>query len=225
MTKSVDNKEEKNHEKVNLANFISMNPIRSHIIGLLQMYPELSYTELSKKMEKSKSTIHPHLQKLLDLRIIRFRTKKQLGGNPPKYYSIDPETAKKSVIGTIDKSKGINKEVAQRIITKEKSKMIVLKGVLEMYIRFWELLEENLEEAPDILEQMPTILSDFSDTRFHLTKEEYELWYEKYFEKSVEFGAYLAEKRAKDPMAAKPYYFFATFLPLKQIYEKTTLNM
>jgi predicted transcriptional regulator len=224
MAKSADKKEEKNNEELNLENFISMNPIRSNIIGLLQMYPELSYTELSKKMKKSKSTIHPHLQKLLDVGIIRFRSKKQRGGNPPKYYSIDPETAKKSVIGTIDKSKGIDKKVAQKIITKEKSKIIVLKGVLEMYIRFWELLEENLEEAPKILEQMPTILSDFSDTRFHLTKEEYEQWYEKYFEKSVEFGTYLAKKRAKDPLVAKPYYFFATFLPLKQIYEKTTLN-
>ncbi|MFW9781638.1 MAG: ArsR family transcriptional regulator, partial [Candidatus Heimdallarchaeota archaeon] len=44
--------------------------IRLQIWGLLNVYPELSFTELAKKLGKSKSTIHPHLQKLIELGII-----------------------------------------------------------------------------------------------------------------------------------------------------------
>jgi hypothetical protein len=93
-----------------------------------------------------------------------------------------------------------------------------------MYIKFWELLEENLDQAPEIIETMPTILADYADTRFFLTKEEYELWWKKYFTLSIEFGEYLAEQSIKNPDAEKPYYFFATFLPLKQIFEKTRVK-
>ena len=46
------------------------NDIRYRIYGLLSVYPELSFTELAKKLEKSKSTLHPHLQKLIELGII-----------------------------------------------------------------------------------------------------------------------------------------------------------
>jgi predicted transcriptional regulator len=213
---NVDNTDEKN-----LLRIINLNPIRSIIIGLLIMYPELSFTELSKKMARSKSTIHPHLKALEEAGIILVKREERRGGNPSKYYAYNRESALNSVVNKIDKSKGINEDIAQKIITKEKNKMIVLNDMIQMYINFWTLLEENLVDAPNVLENMPTILADYADTRFFLSREEYELWYEKYFNLSVEFGGYLAEESVKEPLREKPYYFFASFLPLKQIFEKT----
>ncbi|MHA1987443.1 MAG: ArsR family transcriptional regulator [Promethearchaeota archaeon] len=209
---------------LSLNKVINQSPIRSHIVGLLIMYPELSFTDLSKKMGRSKSTIHPHLKKLEEVGIIRVNREVHRGGNPAKFYSYNRESARKTTVGKIDKSSGINKDNAKKIITTEKNKMVVLKGVIEMYIKFWEQMEENLDEAPKILETMPSIMADYADTRFFLTKEEYELWWKKYFNLSVDFGKYLGEESIKNPDVEKPFYFFATFLPLKQIYEKTRLK-
>ncbi|MHA2038777.1 MAG: winged helix-turn-helix domain-containing protein [Promethearchaeota archaeon] len=206
---------------ISLNKIINMSPIRSHIVGLLLMYPELSFTDLSKKMGRSKSTIHPHLKKLEEVGIVYVAREEHRGGNPAKYYSYNRESGRKSPVGKIDKSKGVNEDIAQKIITTEKNKMVVLKGVIEMYIKFWDLLGANLEEAPRIIEKMPSIMADYADTRFFLTKEEYELWWKKYFKLSVEFGKYLGEESIKNPSSEKSFYFFATFLPLKQIYEKT----
>jgi hypothetical protein len=67
-------------------------------------------------------------------------------------------------------------------------------------------------------------MADYTDTRFFLTKGEYENWYKKYFDLSVDFGSFLAEESVKGSWKEKPFFFFATFLPLKQIYEKTRLK-
>ncbi len=209
---------------MSLLKIINLNPIRSSIVFLLVIYPELSFTELSKKLGRSKSTIHPHLKALEEVGIIMVSREERRGGNPSKFYKYNPLSAKSTVAGKIDKSKGIDKDIAQKIITTEKNKMVDLKGIIQMYIKFWELLEENLDQAPVIIQNMPTILADYADTRFFLTKEEYELWWKKYFTLSIEFGEYLAEQSVKNPDVEKPYYFFATFLPLKQIFERTKVN-
>ncbi len=220
MTESQNN----NTNGMSLTKIISMNPIRGHIIALLIMYQELSYTELSKKMGRSKSTIHPHLKKLEEIGVIRVSREEPRGGTPAKYYVYNRESGRETVTGRIDKSHGIDKKTAEKLIITNKTKMIELKGIIETYIKFWELIEKNLDKAPKILEKMPTIMADYADTRFFLTREEYELWYKKYFDLSVEFGAFLAEETAKGSWKEKPFFFFATFLPLKQIYEKTRLT-
>jgi predicted transcriptional regulator len=218
--------ESKNNDTngMSLTKIINMNPIRASILTLLIMYPELSYTELSKKLGRSKSTIHPHLKKLEDIGVIRVSREERRGGTPAKYYVYNRESARKTVTGKFDKSQGIDKKTAEKIIITNKNKMIELKGAIGMYIKFLELLERNLDEAPRILEEMPTIMADYADTRFFLTREEYDLWYKKYFDLSLDFGAYLAEESAKGSWMEKPFFFFATFLPLKQIYEKTAIK-
>ncbi|MHA2391648.1 MAG: winged helix-turn-helix domain-containing protein [Promethearchaeota archaeon] len=220
MTESANN----NINGMSINKIISMNPIRSSIITLLIMYRELSYTELSKKLGRSKSTIHPHLKKLEDIGVICVSKEEHRGGTPAKYYAYNPESARKTVTGKINKSKGIDRKAAEQIITTEKNKMIGLKGIIDRYIKFWELLEQNIDKAPKILEEMPSIMADFADTRFFLSEEEYKLWWKKYFSLSVEFGKYLGEESAKNPTTEKPFYFFATFLPLKQIFEKIHLE-
>jgi predicted transcriptional regulator len=209
---------------MSLLKIINLNPIRSSVVFLLIMYHELSFTELSNKLGRSKSTIHPHLKALEEAGIIMVSREERRGGNPSKYYRYNTLSAKSTVAGKIEKSKGIDKDIAQKIITTEKNKMVDLKGIIQMYIKFWELLEENLDQAPKIIENMPTILADYADTRFFLTKEEYELWWKEYFALSIKFGKYLAKQSVENPNAEKPFYFFATFLPLKQVFEKTRIN-
>ncbi len=63
--------------------------IRLRIWGLLNVYPELSFTELAKKLGKSKSTIHPHLQKLIELGIVGISRKEHIRANiEAHYYSL-----------------------------------------------------------------------------------------------------------------------------------------
>jgi len=136
-----------NNGQVSLFEIINSNPIRATIVGLLIIYPELSFTDLSKKVGRSKSTIHPHVKELEKHGIIYVSKEERHGGNPSKFYSYNRESARDMVVDTIDKSNGINDETALKIINKEKNKMLTLKDMIEMYINFWQILEDNLEQA------------------------------------------------------------------------------
>jgi AMMECR1 domain-containing protein len=75
-----------------------------------------------------------------------------LGGTPAKYYAYNRESVREKLTGKIDKSHRIDKKTAEKIIITEKNKMVELRGVIGIYIRFWELLEKNIDESPKILE-------------------------------------------------------------------------
>ena len=96
--------------------------IRFQIFSLLSMYPELSFTELSKKLNKSKSTLHPHLKKLIeDLDLIEISKKVRRGGNPAQYYSLKPGYEDKTRQLDTDLSQGIDKQLSEIIIRRSKN--------------------------------------------------------------------------------------------------------
>ncbi|MFX1242175.1 MAG: ArsR family transcriptional regulator, partial [Promethearchaeota archaeon] len=65
------------------------NDTRFQMWGLLSMYPELSFSEICKKLEKSKSTVHHHLQKLIEIGLIEVKREEKVRGSiPAKIYAL-----------------------------------------------------------------------------------------------------------------------------------------
>ena len=228
MTEDKQNKNDSsqdNNHRLSPANIIEQNETRLLIWGLLNIYPELSFSELARKLGKSKSTLFPHLQKLIDVGLVQIAKEKKVRGSiPAKYYSLVPEALEKTVFTTIDSSEGIDEEVSQLIINKGKATIDYSKRILEMGLRFWDTLEnlDDSEKVIEILNNLPTKKYEdvikhgkFMHTRFFLTEDQYRKWVELYFDLAIKFDLEISKEYAENPNVDRPYYFFAFILPIK----------
>ena len=107
-----------NKKDIKLGLELLNHEIRFKIFSLLNMYPELNFTELSEKLNKSKSTIHPHIQKLIDVELIHVSREEQVRGKfSRKYYSLVPDifekTRKLDIVTTPD---DLTRELAEKMI-------------------------------------------------------------------------------------------------------------
>ena len=89
--KNSEKSSQNNDDNLLPENVLEQNEIRLLIWGLLNIYNELSFTEIAQKLGKSKSTIHPHLHKLIDVGLVKVSKQKKVRGSiPAKYYSMVP---------------------------------------------------------------------------------------------------------------------------------------
>lgn len=223
------------NQKISLVNVIEENEIRLLIWGLLNIYSELSFTDIAQKLGKSKSTLFPHIKELIDKGLIQVSKERKVRGSiPAKYYSIVADALEKIVLKEIDFSKGINEEITRNIMNASKSKLNYSKNILEIGINFWETLEklESTSRIREILENLPTVkLADeikygrFNHTRFFLTEHQYRRWLELYFDLAIKFDLEISKEHAKNPNVDRPYYFFAFILPIKYYIESLGAEM
>ncbi len=66
--------------------------LKVRIMMMLQIFPEMSLTKLSKKLKKAKSTISKHMNELIDLNLIIVREKHHRGSIKQKLYSVSKKT-------------------------------------------------------------------------------------------------------------------------------------
>lgn len=194
------------------------------IWGLLNIYPELSFTELSEKLGKSKSTLSPHLHELIETGLVQVsREEKVRGSIPAKYYSIVKDALEKIVFLRIDTSKGINKKNSEKIINNGRAKINYSKRILETGVKFWDTIDSTDDslEVVEILKNLPSIRNsdikngEFNHTRFFLTEAQYRRWQELYFDLAIKFDIEISKEHNNNPNIEKPYYFFAFVLPIK----------
>jgi DNA-binding transcriptional ArsR family regulator len=186
--------------------------IRFRIFSLLHLYPELSLSDLSIKMGKSKSTIHHHLKELIDSGLIEVSRKEKVRGSIlAKFYSLKPGYIKKL-------SEKRSKSDDLRTIEFFKTYLNFAIRTLELYKSFFEIIEQKEDwniELKDLLGQDKgfSSLTFFSEEQFKkvvaLNKE--------YIQKIDEI-----EKEENGVKKEKPYYFFTIALPLKHIIEEMT---
>ncbi|KON28818.1 hypothetical protein AC481_00160 [miscellaneous Crenarchaeota group archaeon SMTZ-80] len=218
-----------NNHKRSLVYVIEESEIRLVIWGLLNIYSELSFTEIAQKLGKSKSTLFPHIKELIDAGLIQVSKEKKVRGSIlAKYYSIAPDALEKVILKEVDFSKGINEKISRNIMNASKSKLNYSKNILEIGIKFWETLEklESSSRSREIIENLPTIKSAdeikygrFNHTRFFLTEDQYRRWLELYFDLAIKFDLEISKEHAKNPNEDRPYYFFAFILPIKYYIE------
>lgn len=192
---------------------ILKSEIRFRIFVLLNLYPELSFSEISQKLNKSKSTIHPHLEKLIKLELIEVSREEKVRGNiPAKFYSLKK--------GYLEKLAGIDEESSELPV--DESTLMFFRTwtnfiikTLEMYYKFFEIkaFEGNISK---ILEEMRKNKEGFSSMYF-FSKEQYMKardYYHEYQEKLTELEA--EENGLKKE---RPFYIFTIAIPLKRVIE------
>jgi len=199
------------------------------IWGLLSVYPELSFTQLAKKLGKSKSTIHPHLQKLIELGIVEISRKKHVRTNiEAHYYSLTPDADKITSVSGFDLSHGYDKEIVQSIVKSTKSFAIYNKKILDKLIKFCEYLEET--DSDDIVKIYKEIYKTVNPTKYDishffmgwyfLTENQWNRWQKLFYKLFMEFEEQCIKEQKENPNQEKYIYFVNMHIPVKILFEE-----
>ena len=207
--------------------------IKIRILNLLQVYQELSLTDLSAKMGKSKSTISKHIKEMQEIviegeSIIKVREEQHRGSIMQKFFSMSntPLFFGKTYDDIIN------------FTSEEMYKYLHINEYI-INLRFFSLLKEiNDQTIEYISEFYNTLVSDELDDDFkenvykyntciprisYYTKEEYEEYREKFIEFDEDFLKEIQERRNKDPKSVlipREYLVSHTLLPIKRILDK-----
>ena len=207
--------------------------IRLRIYGLLNVYPELSFTQLAKKLGKSKSTIHPHLQKLIKLGIVKISKKKHVRANiEAHYYSLTPDADEITFKAAYDLSNGLTKELVHKIAKSTKSLAIYHRNILDKAIKFCEYLEET--DSDDIVEIFKDIyktvnytkldISHFFMSHFFFTENQWKRLQNLLYEILTEFEEQYSKEQKENPNQEKFIYWFHMGIPVKILFEELGLK-
>lgn len=205
---------------------------RFDIWGLLSIYNELSLTELSAKMNKSKSTIHSHMQKLIEagivvqkvadeyedsnknLKKVVYRLAENLEENEPESCSLAKED-KYSV------SKLQDRLQAQQTFTEYQ---ILLAQNWLNYVKSLQekLNEKTKDEVINTCKLMDEHVCSLTTISFY-SEDQAKKFREKMLEVYFEIEKEQAEKNKKDP-SPRPYYGGLTVWPIKLAIDSRSSN-
>ncbi|MFO7796793.1 MAG: winged helix-turn-helix domain-containing protein [Promethearchaeia archaeon] len=196
---------------------ILRNEIRFSIFILLNLYPELSYSEISQKLSKAKSTLHPHLKKLIKLELIEVSREEKVRGNiPANYYSLKKGYLEKLADIELDSSEILTDESAL-VFFKTMTNFLI--KTLELYYKFIENMasEDNLSIVLEEMRKKKKMLSSmyfFSNENYKKVRNYYH-----------EFTQKLNELEAEEEGLKKerPFFLFSVALPLKRIIENVEI--
>ncbi|MFX1504682.1 MAG: winged helix-turn-helix domain-containing protein [Promethearchaeota archaeon] len=209
--------------------------IRFRILQLLFVYGELSLTDLTKHMNKSKPALYHHLQKMINLKAIKVSKEEQVRGSiMAKHYCLEEQTAlklqlfsEKEINKIIDPKKRL--KALENIISSYRYSISLFRKKLDMLDLYTDYLEEELQsrEDSDLFNlDYNHLISDFN-IGFHaqyLTEQQYtkfleyyQEFYSKVREMIITYDSKGCQKNGK--IVERPYFVTLVILPLKNLLE------
>lgn len=192
-------------------------PISLHIMMLLIVYRELSLSQMTNAVKKSKPTVHRRLQAMIECGLVmEAREEKVRGHIPAKYYRIDETVISKmpnftkEQIDAMDVKQKIN--FYQNIRDAVKSTIIFSKNTLDEFLSYLNGLNPQSELIP-YFNQM-----DFALNMSLLSEKQYKRWMELYQEFVLKFMQMINETKESEPMVKRTHLFITAVLPIKRIF-------
>ena len=218
-------------------NELLKNNLRFQMWSLFSIFPELSLSDLSQKLNKCKSTLHPHVKSLLHHHLIEeVREEHKRGNIKAKIYArtsrsndhqfVSEKLEIESNLDLVDKETG--KEYLEELLARSK----LLARSLETQVKFVEKLLNSGREGPDehavqLLNEMLIKSNNSKDSMnngpdifefsTYLSEETFKMYKQKLTEINRELRIHLKKEGDTNPHIEKPFYFFGIGLPLKKI--------
>ncbi len=207
--------------------------LKQRIMNLLEIYHELSLTELSEKLSKSKSTVSKHMKELKNIKIqnhsfIEVREEKSRGSIKQKIYS---KSSIPFFFGkTYDDIKQFSPEEMYKMLRNEE---------FLINIRLFSLLKDAITQTTEYVNNFyanvtpKTITEEFMEEVYryntcipriqYYTQDEYVEYRNKFMEFDTNFLRETEKKREKDlSLVDEPreYMVAHAFLPIRRIMDK-----
>ncbi|MFX1517374.1 MAG: winged helix-turn-helix domain-containing protein [Promethearchaeota archaeon] len=226
-----------NRDEFALTNLLEIldSKIRFRILQLLFVYGELSLTDLTKHMNKSKPALYHHLQKMINLKAIKVSKEEQVRGSiMAKHYCLDEQTAlqlqlisEKEIDKIIDPKKRL--KTLENIVDTYRNSVSLFRKKLDMLDLYTDFLEEQLQSRDDsdmFHLDFNHLISDFN-IGFHaqyLTEKQYtkfleyyQEFYSKIREMIIIYDPKASQKNGK--LVERPYFVTMLTMPLKKLLE------
>ncbi|MFX0042817.1 MAG: helix-turn-helix domain-containing protein [Candidatus Hodarchaeota archaeon] len=185
--------------------------LRFRIFSLLNIYPELSFSEIAKLLDKTKSTLHPHLQKLIDIGVIEVSREEKVRGNFTRnYYSL-----KSGVFNDLE-------VVDIKLSTIDDYIFIILKNWVKYIIKTMRTYEKFLnkleldENGIDRLKKSLVNREALSGMFFFSLEQ-----YHRATDLTIEYLKELEKIQREGTKEEKPFYLLSIALPIKHILENS----
>ena len=235
---SVEIKTNQSTEKKKQNDDLFKSQINFQLWGLFSMYKRLSLSELSFKLKKSKSTIHPYIKDYLDREIIEVKEEKQIRGNiKAKIYGFKKGYHERMFSCAKDKTclekKEFDKEFADKIVRETIMQTKMQIKTLETQLAFFNKIYNSGISGPDeraigiikeIFELNPDKKQMFLkkgvyNINAYNSKTSHDLLRTMMNDLVVKFNEATAGEEDEFPDLEKPYYFLALGMPLKMMME------
>ena len=200
------------------------NPLKNKILIYLFVYGELSLTELRDKLRKSKSTVHRHIQDLIQIGFVEESKEEKVRGSiKAKFYSISKAFIKNGIhYGIDDMVRDSTKifETGDEDQIKNYFKMMkttikTLKKPLEIMEKYGENISKSINLFnPEEIQVQPLMKMIFLNPKQIKKFKEYlrDFW------KKVE-TLFEEEDNGENGSAVNPFYFSFVLLNLKNLLE------
>lgn len=216
----IDNNNEPEQEKPSMAEMLNSNT-RLLIFAMLSIYSELSLTQLSKKVHKSKSTVHEQIQKMIAANMVEVSREEDCRSNlKQKFYSLTEESRNEADVKCDENYEEATPEYCHAAIDNFKSFTELQLVMNKNFLKFFNMLEKKIdsgktEEVTGIINKFKKEWIKLSTIEFYTEEEVREFRelclqaYYKVYENRIAKGTSMKTE--------KPYYGSISIYPLKSI--------
>ena len=181
--------------------------LRFRIFSLLNIYPELSFSEIAELLDKSKSTLHPHIQKLIDIGVLEVSRKEKVRGNFTRnYYSL--KSGVFNDLEVVDKDLSTIDDYAFTVI-KNWVKFII--KTMKMYEKFLNKLELDEKGIDRLIKSI--VKREVLSGMFFFSVEQYR----KASDLTIKYLKELEKIQREGIKEEKQFYLLSIALPIKHI--------
>ncbi len=196
---------------------ILKEPVSLHLMMLLIVHRELSLSQMTDAIKKSKPTVHRRLQAMIDCGIVVESREEHVRGNiPAKFYRID-----ETVIGKIP---GFSKEQIDAMDTTQKANFYQdIRDAVKSTIIFSTSALDTFRNYLDGLDPRIELVAYFDHLDFYLnmsllTENQYKQWMDLYRDFMMKIVQMIQETQASEAGAEKTYLNLSAMLPVKRFF-------
>ncbi|UYP45243.1 hypothetical protein NEF87_001528 [Candidatus Lokiarchaeum ossiferum] len=224
-------------DQASCCNELLKNNLRFQMWNLFSIYPELSLSDLSQKLNKCKSTLHPHVKTLLEFGLIEeVREEHKRGNIKAKIYARTPKSTDQQFVREKleinSKIVSLDKESGRKYLVQLLARTKLLKKSIDSQLSFIEKLLNSGRNGPDehALQLLNEMLikntmdnnsgspgPDIFEYCTYLSKNAYCSYRKKLEQINRELKEVIKKEETLNPTIEKPFYFFGIGLPLKKM--------
>ncbi|MHA2364856.1 MAG: ArsR/SmtB family transcription factor [Candidatus Hodarchaeales archaeon] len=199
------------------------NETRYSIVIYTLIYHELTLDKLSELLGRSKSTVHHHIQILIETGIISEKTRP---GSKKKYYQVLSEKLTGSLVETYDYdtlatlSDEERANYAKILLNQLKPLTTLIKNTLNLVVEYTENLSSTIEKLT--LEELQTGMQEHGDMNFNIqliAEDVFPLYFKKFMEFHKSISQLISSKTSNKSNKTKEAHFigYTMVIPIKKI--------
>jgi len=210
------------------------NPVSLEIFTLLLIYRELSMTQITIYIQKSKPTVFRHLKKMLELGLVREsrEQQKKRGDLPIKFFTADLSALQRIPNVTPAQTQQFDPQNKLKFFEAMRDLTITTSQFSRSMLQRFEDFFIHLDSKPGgpfqtFMESMETMdlndpkkLPPMSLNLNLLSANQYQKYLVAYKEFMIKIMGELIEEEKANPNAIKPYLMLYSVLPITQIFGK-----